>query len=311
VNLDKFEQGGAKLEALPARDIREKAPYAFAGNVPLIDAWLFARLADTLEVIKAALETYRFHEAVQSIYQFFWNDFCDWYIEWIKPELNGANRERATVAWQNLFAAFDAALRLLHPVMPFLTEELWHQLPQRANAKSIALECYPEVRAEWRNSAALQEFALVQEVITSVRAIRADVKLDPKKRVAAEFSSSDAKVRSVIEVNLDGILRLALLTELQVSAEKLPAGGAARSTSLFDVRIIYSETVDVGAECARLKKEHERLTKSITSKEWQLADDTFRNRAPEKIIQGLETTLAEQRVELSKTTERLSQLNCG
>ncbi|HEU0369315.1 MAG TPA: valine--tRNA ligase [Candidatus Acidoferrum sp.] len=311
VNLDKFEQGGAKLEALAARDIREKAPYTFAGNVPLIDAWLFARLADTLEVVKAALETYRFHEAVQSIYQFFWNDFCDWYIEWIKPELNGANRERATVAWQNLFAAFDAALRLLHPVMPFLTEELWHQLPQRANAKSIALERYPEVRAEWRNGAVLQEFALVQEVITSVRAIRADVKLDPKKRVAAEFSSSDAKVRSVIEANLDGILRLALLTELKVSAEKLPAGGAARSTSLFDVRIIYSETVDVGAECTRLKKEHERLTKSIASKEWQLADDTFRNRAPEKIIQGLETTLAEQRVELSKTTERLSQLNCG
>jgi valyl-tRNA synthetase len=311
VNLDKFEQGGAKLEALAARDIREKAPYTFAGNVPLIDAWLFARLTDTLEVVKAAFETYRFHEAVQSIYQFFWNDFCDWYIEWIKPELNGANRERATVAWQNLFAAFDAALRLLHPVMPFLTEELWHQLPQRANAKSIALERYPEARAEWRNGAALEEFALLQEVITSVRAIRADVKLDPKKRIAAEFSSSDAKVRSVIEANLDGILRLALLTELKVSAGKLPAGGAARSTSLFDVRIIYSESGDVGAECARLKKEHERLTKSIASKEWQLADDTFRNRAPEKIIQGLETTLAEQRVELSKTTERLSQLNCG
>jgi len=111
-------------------------------------------------------------------------------------------------------------------------------------------------------------------------------------------------------VNLDSILRLALLTELKVSAEKLPAGGAARSTSFFDVRIIYSETGDVGAECARLKKEHQRLTKSIASKEWQLADDTFRNRAPEKIIQGLETTLAEQRVELSKTTERLAQLNC-
>jgi valyl-tRNA synthetase len=186
VNLDKFEEAGAKLEALAAPDTREKAPYTFGGRVPLIDAWLFARLADTLDVVKVAFATYRFHEAVQSIYQFFWNDFCDWYIEWIKPELNGANRERATVAWQNLFAAFDAALRLLHPVMPFLTEELWHQLPQRAGAKSIAIERYPEARAEWRNSAALQEFALVQEVIATVRAIRADMKLDAKKRVAAE-----------------------------------------------------------------------------------------------------------------------------
>jgi len=311
VNLDKFEEGGAKLEGLAAPDVRERAPYRFDGNVPLIDSWLFARLADTLEVVKSAFETYRFHEAAQSIYQFFWNDFCDWYIEWIKPELNGANRERATAAWQNLFAAFDAALRLLHPVMPFLTEELWHQLPQRAGAKTIALEQYPEARAEWRNGGALQEFALVQEVITTVRAIRADMKLDPKKRVAAEFSGGEARVRSVIAANMDGILRLALLTELKISADKLPqAAGAVRSTSLFDVRIVYTETVDVAAECVRLKKEHQRLTKNIVSKEQQLADDTFRSRAPEKIIQGLEATLAEQRIELTKTTERLSQLNC-
>jgi valyl-tRNA synthetase len=312
VNLDKFEEGGAKLETLAAPDVRDEAPFKFAGSVPLIDAWLFARLADTLEVVEAALESYRFHEAAQSIYQFFWNDFCDWYIEWIKPELNGPNRERAAVAWRNLFAVFDAALRLLHPVMPFLTEELWHQLPQRAGAKSIAIERYPAARAEWQTTAALQEFALVQEVITAVRAIRADMKLDAKKRVAAEFSSSDAKVRGAIAANLSGILRLALLTELTISGDKLPqTAGAVRSTSLFDVRIIYTETVDLGAECARLKKEHERLMKNIASKERQLADDIFRSRAPDKIIQGLESTLAEQRVELSKTTERLSQLNCG
>jgi len=312
VNLDKFEEGGAKLEALAAPEVREKAPYLFAGSVPLIDAWLFARLADTLDVAKSALETYRFHEAVQGIYQFFWNDFCDWYIEWVKPELNSTNRERATIAWRNLFSAFDAALRLLHPVMPFLTEELWHQLPQRPGAKSIALERYPEARTEWRNDQALHEFALVQEVITTVRAIRAELKLDPKKRVSAEFSTNDADIRSAVEANLDGILRLALATELKITADKLPqVGGAVRSTSLFDVRIVYTETVDVAAECARLKKEHDRLTKNIASKERQLADDTFRNRAPEKIIQGLETTLAEQRIELGKTTERLSQLNCA
>ena len=109
MNLDKFEEGGAKLEELAAPEIREKAPYPYAERVPLIDAWLFARLADTLDVVKDALETQRFHEAVQSIYQFFWNDFCDWYIEWIKPELINADRARATIAWQNLFAAFEAA----------------------------------------------------------------------------------------------------------------------------------------------------------------------------------------------------------
>ncbi|HKF25812.1 MAG TPA: valine--tRNA ligase [Candidatus Acidoferrum sp.] len=312
VNLDKFEAEGAKLESLAATGVREKAPYAFRGSVPLIDAWLFARLATTLDIVKSAFEAYRFHEAVQNIYQFFWNDFCDWYIEWVKPELNGADRDRAAVAWQNLFAAFDCALRLLHPVMPFLTEELWHQLPQRPGARSISLERYPEAQAAWRNDAALREFALMQEVITTVRAIRADMKLDPKKRIAAEFSSGDPAVRSAVETNLDGILRLALLTELKISAEKMPqAGGAVRSTSLFDLRIVYTETVDMAAECTRLRKEHERLAKNIAAKEQQLADTTFRSRAPERIIQGLLSTLAEQRIELGKTAERLSQLNCG
>ena len=312
MNLDKFEEGGAKLEELAAPEIREKAPYPYAERVPLIDAWLFARLADTLDVVKDALETQRFHEAVQSIYQFFWNDFCDWYIEWIKPELINADRARATIAWQNLFAAFEAALRLLHPVMPFLTEELWHQLPQRTGAKSIALAQYPEARAGWRNSAAPAEFELLQEVIKSVRAIRADMKLDPKKRIAAEFSSENEGIRETIAANLDGVLRLGLLTELTITGAKLAqSGGGLRSTSLFDVRVPHIETVDVAAELVRLKREQERLAKDITSKERQLGDETFRSRAPEKIIQGLEVTLAERRIELKKVRERTSELESG
>ena len=311
VNLDKFEEGGAKLEDLASPEVREQAPYAFAGDVPLIDGWLFARLADTLDVVKDAFETQRFHEAVQSIYQFFWNDFCDWYIEWIKPELTSADRTRATVAWKNLFGAFEAALRLLHPVMPFLTEELWHQLPQRAGARSIALEKYPEARATWRNTAAIKEFALLQEVITAVRAIRAEMKLDPKKKLAAEFSSEDAATRDAIARNLDGVQRLALLSELQITPGKLPqAGGGLRSTSLFDVRIPYVETeIDLAVELPRLKKELERLSKDIASKERQLGDETFRSRAPEKIIKNLESTLAERRVELAKIEERLRELD--
>jgi len=310
MNLDKFEEGGAKLEELAAPEIREQAPYPFNGKVPLIDAWLFARLAETLDIVKDAFETQRFHEAVQSIYQFFWNDFCDWYIEWIKPELIGVDRERSTVAWKNLFAAFEAALRLLHPVMPFLTEELWHQLPQRAGAKSIALARYPEASEEWRNPAALQQFELVQEMIKSVRAIRADMKLDPKKRLAAEFSSTDAKTRDTVSANLDGILRLALLTELKVTADQLSqAGGALRSTAVFDVRVPYVvEAVDTAAELVRLKKELERLTKDIASKERQLVDETFRSRAPEKIILGLQTTLEDRRIELTKAGERIKEL---
>ena len=312
MNLDKFEEGGAKLEELAAPEIREHAPYAFDGTVPLIDAWLFARLAETLDIVTDAFEAQRFHEAVQSIYQFFWNDFCDWYIEWVKPELTSPDRARATVAWKSLFAAFESALRLLHPVMPFLTEELWHQLPQRAGAKSIALERYPKARENWRNTGARAEFQLVQEVIKSLRTIRAEMKLDPKKRLAAQFSSENERIRGIINGNLDGVLRLGLLTELAITDTKLPqSGGGLRSTSLFDVRIAHVETVDVAGELVRLRKEQERLLKDIASKERQLGDETFRSRAPEKIIQKLQCTLHERRIEIQKVTERVRELESG
>jgi valyl-tRNA synthetase len=312
MNLEKFEQSGVALEELAAPEIRGKAPYAAGGKVALIDGWLFARLAGTTEMMNEALKNYRFHEAAQGVYQFFWGDFCDWYIEWVKPELLNADRERAVAAWRNLFSAFDAALRLLHPFMPFLTEELWHQLPQRAGAKSIALDSFPEARTDWKNERALEQFSLVQVVIVALRNIRAEMKgLDSKKKVAAEFSSSDERVRHTVESMRDGILRLAALSEVKVAAERLPqTGGAVRSTSLFDVRIAYvAETIDVAAETARLRKEIEGLEKAIAAKEKQLGDATFRSRAPEKIVRGLEATLAEQKIEVQKLGSRLDELN--
>jgi valyl-tRNA synthetase len=310
VNLDKFEEGGTKLDELAAPEARAKAPYAIGGKVPLVDAWLFARLAETIELVNGALSDYRFHEAAQGVYQFFWGDFCDWYIEWVKPELQNADRERAIVAWKNLFAAFDAALRLLHPFMPFLTEELWHQLPQKAGAKSIALDRFPEASANWKDASALNQVALIQEVVTTLRTIRAELKLDPKKRVAAEFSTVDASSRDLVEANRTAIERFAVLSELRiVSREQFDAKtGAVRSTAAFDVRFAYSETVDVTAEKARLKKEIEGLRKAITSKERQLGNETFRSRAPGNIIKKLEMTLAEQRIEVQKLQERLDQL---
>jgi len=317
VNLDKFEQGGTSLEELAAPEMRAQAPYAFGGQVPLVDRWLFARLAATVETVNAALEEYRFHEAAQSVYQFFWGDFCDWYIEWVKPELQHADRTRATVAWKNLFAGFDAALRLLHPLMPFLTEELWHQLPQKAGAKSISLDHYPEARAAWKNDQGLREFVLVQEVIQGLRTVRAEMKLDPKKKVAAEFFSADATVREIVQANCDGIVRLGLLSDLRVTAEKLREGsGGMRSTAQFDLQVPYlvfamdsdAEYIRLKNEYIRLQKELENLKKSIASKENQLGNETFRNRAPQNIIQQMEQALAGQRIELQKMSDRLRQL---
>src|SRR2546427_564968 len=168
VNLNKFEEGGTKLEELASREVRAKAPYAIGGKVPLVDAWLFARLAETIELVNGALSDYRFHEAAQGVYQFFWGDFCDWYIEWVKPELQNADRDRAIVAWKNLFAAFDAALRLLHPFMPFLTEDVWHLRPQTGGTKSMAMDHFPGAGGDWKHAGATAEVPLIQKVFTTI-----------------------------------------------------------------------------------------------------------------------------------------------
>jgi valyl-tRNA synthetase len=311
LNLEKFEQGGTSLDELADPAIRAMAPHAFRDQISLADRWLFARLADTVTTVDEALGTYRFHEAAQSVYQFFWGDFCDWYIEWVKAELQNSDRERAAVAWKNLFAGFAAALQLLHPFMPFITEELWHQLPQETGAKSIALDSFPEARDTWKDAGAIKEYALVQEVVQSLRAIRAEMKLDPRKKIAAEFFSADAWTRGVIEANKEGIVRLGILSELALFSQKpSEGGGGSRSTADFDIRIPYAaDTIDVGAERGRLKKEMEGLQKAIASKENQLGNKTFRERAPEPIIKQMEETLIGQRIELQKLFDRLQQLS--
>jgi valyl-tRNA synthetase len=312
VNLDKFEQGGGSLEELAAPEVRAHAPYTYKDNVPLVDRWLFARLATTVKTVNDALETFRFHEAAQEVYQFFWGDFCDWYIEWVKPDLQNADRERAVVAWKNLFAGFDAALRLLHPIMPFLTEELWHQLPQKPGARSIALDAYPEARESWVDADAVREFGLIQEIIQSLRGIRAEMAVD-RRKVAAEFYSEDNSTRASVEADKDAIQRLAILSDLRVLAGKAPqTGGSMRSTAHFDLRFPFSaDTIDVAAERARIEKEIAGLEKAIANKEAQLGNETFRSKAPEKIIQQMETALSAQRIELAKLKERLRQLGQG
>jgi valyl-tRNA synthetase len=313
VNLEKFEAaGGVKIEELAAPEIREKAPYAPGGDaakLPLEDRWIFARLAGATAEIDKALTEFRFHAAAHVVYQFFWGDFCDWYIEWIKPQLSSADRDAAIASWRNLFAVLDAALRLLHPFMPFITEELWHQIPQREGAKSIALQAFPKAHPEWLRADAEAQFAALQSVITLAREIRSELKLDPRKKIAADFATTDAAVAELVQRNLDPLLRLAALTELHVTHGKLDAKpGVIRSTAQFDVRIAYGEGVDKTAELARLKKETDKLEKDIASKQSRLKDEVFLSKAPEHIRENLKATLAERETELKKARERIAEL---
>ena len=244
------------------------------------------------------------------MYQFFWGDFCDWYIEWIKPQLAATGPDIALAAWQNIFAALDLALRLLHPVMPFLTEELWHRLPQAAGAHSIALAGFPEPRAGSADAAADEAMATLQEIIVGARQIRAEMKLDPKRKVPADFSTNNPVLERLVEENVDAVLRLATLSELRISSGHLEAAGAAiRSTAQFDLRIGYGEAMDKAAEVARLRKEVDRLAKDIESKQGRLADREFTSKAPPKVVEGLRKTLAERQAELEKLMEQRRSLS--
>jgi valyl-tRNA synthetase len=310
MNLEKAEvAAGFTLEQLAAPEVRAAAPYAVKGEGELVHRWIFSRLAAAAGEVDKALDEFRFHEACQTIYHFFWGDFCDWYIEWVKPQLSAADRGVALAAWRNIFAVLDAALRLLHPVMPFLTEELWHKLPQPAGARSIALDRFPARRDDWTHPGADSNMALIQEIIAAARNIRAEMKVDQKKKVAADFSTGDPGVRKLVESNVEPLLRLANLSALAISSGHLDSAGAAvRSTARFDLRIAYDDVVDKQAEIARLKKEIERLAKDIESKKARLADETFLSKAPAKIVEDLKATLAAREIEHQKLRDRLSQL---
>jgi valyl-tRNA synthetase len=225
-----------------------------------------------------------------------------------------ADRNAAVAAWRNLFGIFEAALRLLHPFMPFLTEELWHRLPQHApdkdqSARSIALQPFPRPAPQWSDPGAEQEVKLLQDVIVAARNVRAELKLDPKRRVPADLAPAKLEVREVVEENRAFVLRLATLSDLRFSGAKLePNSGPVRSTPQFDLRIAYGDTVELGAELARLRKEKERLARDLESKQNRLADETFRSRAPAEIVRQLEATFAERKSEFDKLTERLAQL---
>jgi valyl-tRNA synthetase len=149
----------------------------------------------------------------------------------------------------------------------------------------------------------------LQEIVIAARNIRAEMKLDPKRKVAAEFWTTGPMLKNLVTDNMDPLLRLATLSELRISAVHLdPAGAAIRSTSAFDLRIAYGDTVDKPAEIARLKKEIERLKKDIASKQARLADNNFTSKAPGRVVDDLRATMIERQIELKKLEDRLKQL---
>jgi valyl-tRNA synthetase len=309
-NLEKIESASVTLEELASPEIRAKSPYpARDGLVPLVHRWIFSRLAAVTNEINEALENFCFHEAAHVIYHFFWGDFCDWYIEWLKPQLASQDRDDAIATWRNLFAVFEYALRLLHPFMPFLTEELWHKLPQRAGAKSISLEEFPK-RPLTVDPHPHPEIPFIQSIVIAARNMRTEMKLDPKQKIPAELFVANAWQRECVAQSLDPMCRLAGLSVLTLSSKPpAPGNGKIHSSGQFDLLLIADQGIDKMAEIAKLKKEKDRIEKDLELKRRRLADQTFRSRAPAEIVRGLEATLAQREIEYQKTLDRLAQLD--
>ncbi len=283
MNVDRLECGAGAL----AREISPGAKGIPAYQPSTLeDRWILSRFNRVTAEVNDALETYRFHEAANRIYDFFWGEFCDWYIELIKPRLNfeeGADKTQANLACRNLVNLFDASLRLLHPVMPFITEEIWQAMYEgHPPLKSIALAGYPQANEKQFDLNAETEMAILQDLIVNVRNVRAELKVEPKVKVPIEVFAPEPGIRTMIEQNRGAVERLANVEKITFVNGSLAKRAGARSTARFDVHVVYERKIDVAAERERLKKELEKIEKEFANNQRQLGNEQFLAKAPDK-----------------------------
>jgi valyl-tRNA synthetase len=275
-------------------------------GVPVEDRWIFSRLNACAEQANRAIGQYRYHEAAQVLWHFFWDEFCDWYLELKKLRLQ--QNSGLTADWRNLLGAFETALRLLHPAMPFLTEELWQRLAKRNPYRplSIAMCPYPQPDPARADAEAESEIRTLQEIVTLARALRADMKIDPKQQLEGTLYSQTAAT-AVASRHAAAIQRLANVT-LELRVEAAPAAvGAVRSTTEFDL-VLHVPKTHVEGQRKRLEREKEQLAKNIVNSRRQLSDEVFLSRAPEKVVEGIRLKLGEYESQLAKTRSALDSL---
>ena len=287
-------------------------------DAPLEARWIVAELHSTSQLIGEALRDYRFDEAANIVYQFFWGSFCDWYLEIAKLRLDFgsdllnaptgavlAEFKGTRAALATLVQVFEAALRLLSPFMPFLTEELWHAIYNgNPPARSIALTPYP--RSTGWDLRVFPEMHLVQEFITEIRALRKEIGVEEKAMVPVELRT-DAASRRIAEENRGIIERLARVSEVRF-VDQIAGGLAEHSTPAFDVAVVYEKKIDVAAERERLTKDIAKYEKGLAAAERQLGNEAFLAKAPAHIVEGLKKQEAETRLLLEKARAALNAL---
>ena len=308
MNIDRASEGGIwkQDEFTPLAEDKS----ALSESAPLVDRWIEARFHHTASEVNSALAEYRFHEAANLVYQFFWGDLCDWYIEAVKLRLDfsGSANSEARAALEHLVKIFEASLRLLSPFMPFITEEIWHALyQQKPPTKSIALSRFP-LGKQSASSSAIEEMQILQDLIAGIRNRRAELEIAPKQKTPIRIFARNG-VRGLIESNRMLIEKLASVDDVEFSGESIAKLPGVQATSTYEVAVIYEKKIDVAAERERLSKEQKKLEAEHANGARQLGNESFLAKAPPQVVEGLRRRHAELEQLIAKIKAALDELN--
>ena len=282
----------AKLTFTNLEDFDETASVAAEDALP--DKWIKAKLNKAIDEVTRSLDGYHFNDAAAAIYRFIWHEFCDWYLELSKSALYSkvSSQQRQTTQ-RTLHDIFKTTLLLLHPFMPFVTEELW-QVLNKSDEKSVMVTDFPVVNKDWDNPAAEKEMELLMDIIISIRNIRGEMRIPPSSKLQVLISVSDTRSKNIVENGKNYIINMANLDDLTVAVNlvepKGVATGVVGSTRIF---IPLAGIVDIAGEKTRLEKEIAKVEKDLNQCLKKLANRDFREKAAEAVIKKEEEKLKE------------------
>jgi len=285
------------------------------GEMTLSDRWIIARCEETVREATAAYERFRLNDAALAVHHFIWSDLADWYVEVIKPRLYGT-LPGGDVARAVVTATFEVALRMLHPVMPFITETLWRRLPGNAERVSISVSPWPGSDRRALDAEALRRFTALQELVGAFRSIRAEYGVPPGLTVRATVTRPGPETREVLRQERPTVRRLAKVSSLELKEDEDPGapGAATANLVLADgslVTVPLGDLVDLRKECARLQAEADRLAAAIAGQETKLGNAQFVAKAPDAVVAREREKLAAWREQAGVLTEKRKRLGCG
>ena len=274
-------------------------------KLEIADKWVLSKLNDLIAEVTENLDKYELGVAVQKVYDFIWDTYCDWYIELTKARLYSEDADRKQTAIQVLVYVLDQTLRLLHPFMPFITEEIWQSLPHEGEALIVAK--WPEYREELAFKAEASHMESVMEAIRAIRARRTEMNVPPSKKAALYILTSKPQVYEEGEGFIQRLAYADTVTMLENEPENLD-GMVTITTADAKLYIPMGQLVDVAKELARITKELEAAKKFLASLEGKLNNEKFVSRAPEAVVNAEREKAVKQRDLIAQLEQSLAAM---